>query len=1007
MGRLNLKYSWFRKLVKSRPLRLSLSVVMLVLSVLMLASLLGIDSEKGSKLREARASVAQSLALQLSSIALVGYTGDIGTALEQVVDTNDDIIAAAIAQPNGYTFASIGDSNQLAQVNEKSTDTHMRVPIFKGDSHWGNVDVVFKPRQSLGAGFLWYAFVGVGSFLAVLFFFKRALVQLDPSRAVPGRVDSAFNLFNEGVIILDDNLRIVMANASAGALINKPADDLIGQTLDAWPWIKDEDWQATWATTLNSSLQIADRRMRLLRPDKSEGVYFVSSSVVGNNKDKRGVLVTLDDMTEVEDKTRELKAKEVTLLKLNDSLTAKNEELEVLATRDPLSGLFNRRVLMETLTIELNLAKKTNTPLSVVMVDIDFFKKVNDTFGHGVGDDVIRSVAGALDDLSREGDTVGRYGGEEFMLVAPGSRAEAVKEVAEVIRVAVMGLPEKENLPVSSLSASFGVAELGNDDTTEATIIDQADQALYAAKQQGRNCVQIYSKRTAASKQSDNENAKNTLAAGVATHSNTDSDNTVAGSSAEATSLAADAAFERIKQLEALVRQRTSDLNKLSQHDTLTGVPLRALFIQRADIEIKRCAALEKSVGVMSFEIRDYDRLASTFGHSAIEALVVEFVARLHAGLGETDTVADITEDHNLSRITGNEYGVLLAGMNSSDHAMPVVTRLRRLLSKPFLVNSEKVYIGANIGIATFPQSGDTGDKLLEYASTERVKASHSPDKVSHSFASDQLDTDSKTYIRVESDLYDAVHNQQLEVYYQPKFDLGRRAITGTEALVRWRNAEGGFNSPMDFIPIAEANGLINELYDFVLAEALRQLKAWAQVGFPDLTVAVNISAVQLRDSNLVAKTIDAIRKANVRPEQLEIELTETAIIDHRERANQTLYELRSHGVKVSMDDFGIGYTSLALLADLPIDTVKIDRSFIVAMDQSERSRAIIESIIMMAQALDLTVVGEGIEKNSQLETLDVLGCHLIQGYLIAKPLPKDEIVAFLIQQQKRPNSAA
>ena len=175
-----MKVSWFNKLAKSRPLRLSLSVVMLLLSVLMLASVLGVDGRQGSELREARASVAQSLALQLSSIALVGYTSDIGSALQQFVDSNEDIVAAAIIQPNGYALSSIGDSNQLAQVNDKSTVTHMRVPIFKGNSSWGNVDLVFKPTQSLGAGLLWYAFVGIGSFLAVLFFLNRALVQLDP-----------------------------------------------------------------------------------------------------------------------------------------------------------------------------------------------------------------------------------------------------------------------------------------------------------------------------------------------------------------------------------------------------------------------------------------------------------------------------------------------------------------------------------------------------------------------------------------------------------------------------------------------------------------------------------------------------------------------------------------------------------------------------------------------------------------------------------------------------------
>jgi len=975
--------------MQSRPLRLSLSVLMLTLSVLMLASVLGIDERRDTGLREARGSVAQSLALQLSSMTVMGQSSSIGESLRLFVEGNDDVVAASVNQPNGYTLAAIGPSAELTRVVDKSTITHIRVPVYKGDSHWGNVDVVFTPLNQIGSSLLWYSFIAICCFLAFLLFFKRALVQLDPSRAVPGRVDSAFNLFNEGVVILDDQLRIVMANSAAGELVNKSSDDLLGQSLDTWPWVKEGDWQAPWATTLHSGLDIVDKAMRLTLSDGTEGVYVISSSSVGNEQEKRGVLVTFDDMTEFERQNKELENKESSLRKLNDSLTSKNQELEVLATRDPLSGLYNRRVLMENLEREYQRAERESQPLSVVMADIDFFKKINDTFGHGVGDDVIKAVANQMALLSREYDTVGRYGGEEFMVVLPGRAAEEAKEIAERIRLAVTELPEKANLPVGELSASFGIAELTEDTESETVFIDHADQALYSAKQQGRNRVQIFSKDLPRQPKAEESQA-------VATPTKSSAPSAKNTVSAEVS----EEALARIKQLEALVRQRTSDLKKLKEHDALTGVPMRTIFLQRADFELKRCARANKSVGVMSFEIRDLVRLQATFGHAASEALVVEFVARLHEGLRDTDIVTDLTEEHSLSRITGNEYGVLLSDMHSADNAMPVITRLRRMLSKPFLVDGEKVYVGTNIGIAVYPQSGETPEALLECASSERVKAAQSPDKVSHSFASKQMDNQSHTYIRVESDLYDAIHKNELEVFYQPKFDLSQQTVVGMEALVRWRNADGGFNSPMDFIPVAEANGLINELYDFVLAESLRQIKTWEHIGFQNLTVAVNISAVQLRDPNLVAKTMGALQRANVDPSMLEIELTETAIIDNRERANQTLHELRSSGVKVSMDDFGIGYTSLALLADLPIDTVKIDRSFIVAMDQSERSRAIIESIIMMAQSLSLTVVGEGIETNSQLTTLDALGCHLIQGFLISKPLPKEELVTFLVQHQ-------
>jgi len=964
---------------RSRPFRLALSALMLTLSVIMLSGVLGVDERGNTGLREARGSVVQSLALQLSTVTLVGNTSDVADALRQFVSSNDDVVAASVAQPNGFSIASVGSSAELSLVKDKSTITHLRVPVFKGDSRWGNVDVVFKPTSEWLSTLIWYAFIALGCFTAYILFFKRALVQLDPSRAVPGRVDSAFNLFNEGVIILDDHQNIVMANSAAGKLVSTSSDNLVGKTLDSWPWVKDENWKSPWAETLMSGNPIVDKPLRLTLPDGSTGVFVTSCSPVGNNEEKRGVLVTLDDMTVYERQNIELEKKETALLKLNDSLQVKNQELEVLATRDSLSGLYNRRVLMENMDREFQRAKRENTPLSVVMADIDFFKKINDNYGHGVGDDVIKAVAGVMDVMSREYDTVGRYGGEEFMMVVPGQNAVEAKKVAERIRIAVTELPEKEQLPVSELSASFGVAELNTDAETEADFIDFADQALYVAKQQGRNQVVIFSKTMKKNESSEGQSEK-------ANEAEKDSDQVVES-------------FKRIKQLESLVKQRTSDLEKYKLHDTLTGVPLRTLFLQQVEVEIERCTRADKSVGVLSFEINDIERLISTFGHSATEALVVEFVARLHNGLRDTDKVAEITTDHNLSRITNNEYGVLLSDMHAPENAMPVITRLRRLLSQPFLVGEDKVYLGTSIGIAVLTKNGESADRLLENATAERVKASKSPDKVSHSFASESMDKQARTYLRLESELYDAVHNQELEVFYQPKFDLASQVITGVEALARWRNADGGFTSPEDFIPMAEANGLIVELYDFVLAESLSQIKRWDDINHSDLSVAVNISAVQLRDPNLVDKTLQALRQAHVKPHQLEIELTETAIIDNREQANKTLHDFRDNGIKVSMDDFGIGYTSLALLADLPIDTVKIDRSFIVTMESSERRQAIVESIVKMAKALNLTVVGEGIETASQLDKLDQIGCELIQGYYISKPLPKDDLVSFLVQQ--------
>ena len=310
---------------QSRPFRLALSALMLTLSVIMLSGVLGVDERGDTGLREARGSVVQSLALQLSTVTLVGNTSDVVDGLRQFVSSNEDVVAASVTQPNGYSIASVGSSAELSLVKDKSTITHLRVPVFKGDTLWGNVDVVFKPTSEWLSTLIWYAFIALGCFTAYILFFKRALVQLDPSRAVPGRVDSAFNLFNEGVIILDDNQNIVMANSAAGKLVSISSDNLVGKTLDSWPWVKDENWKSPWAETLMSGNPIVDKPLRLTLPDGSIGVFVTSCSSVGNNQDKRGVLVTLDDMTMYERQNIELEKKETALLKLNDSLKVKNQ----------------------------------------------------------------------------------------------------------------------------------------------------------------------------------------------------------------------------------------------------------------------------------------------------------------------------------------------------------------------------------------------------------------------------------------------------------------------------------------------------------------------------------------------------------------------------------------------------------------------------------------------------------------------------------------------------------
>jgi len=392
--------------------------------------------------------------------------------------------------------------------------------------------------------------------------------------------------------------------------------------------------------------------------------------------------------------------------------------------------------------------------------------------------------------------------------------------------------------------------------------------------------------------------------------------------------------------------------------------------------------------------------LLSTFGYAQCEELFKEVLDQMQAGIRTTDLVSVLSAEHLLSRITSNEYAVLLSSLTDTTSAMIVVTRMKHLLSEPFMLTGEKVYVGASIGVSISSTDDQCADNLLREANEARKSAAFKKEKISHVFALKQLHAESDDYIRLESDLHDAIDKATIQTWFQPKFDLKKNRIVGMEALLRWNHETRGFVSPELFVAMAESNGLIDKLSQRVLEASLQQIIVWRSMGLDDLRVSINISPSQFRAATLVDYTLQQMRQAGVEGSQLEIELTETSVLENPEQTRLDLARLQEAGVGVSLDDFGTGYTSLSLLSELPLNVVKIDRSFVSPIEESARSRAVVGSVISMAHALNLRVVAEGIETNAQLEILQQLGCDEVQGYLICRPQPADEVTAFLVDQR-------
>ena len=419
-----------------------------------------------------------------------------------------------------------------------------------------------------------------------------------------------------------------------------------------------------------------------------------------------------------------------------------------------------------------------------------------------------------------------------------------------------------------------------------------------------------------------------------------------------------------------------------AQHDALTGLHNRAAFTARLERALARTPA-QSTTSLLFIDLDGFKLVNDKHGHAVGDALLREVAERLKERVRRGDLVG---------RLGGDEFTVLLTNITKPEHSADVADKLLDALTTPFTVDGKMLSIGASIGVAHYPLHAGDADTLIQCADSAMYRAKYGGKNHCQIFDGA---APVPAHGRTEARLRDALERGEFKLYYQPQLSLQSGRVEGVEALVRWEHPERGLVSPDEFIPVAERTGLIVPLGTWVLREACRQAKAWEAAGFAPLRVAVNVSALQFAQDDFVASVAGCLAESGLEARRLELEITESLLMQDVEGAVTALHRLRALGVHVAIDDFGTGYSSLAYLQKLPFQRLKIDRSFLFSLDDAPHGpseAAILTAITNLAHNLGKQVVAEGVETLAQKRFLEEIGCDTAQGFLFAKPLPAAEV---------------
>ncbi|MDD2685321.1 MAG: EAL domain-containing protein, partial [Gallionella sp.] len=425
----------------------------------------------------------------------------------------------------------------------------------------------------------------------------------------------------------------------------------------------------------------------------------------------------------------------------------------------------------------------------------------------------------------------------------------------------------------------------------------------------------------------------------------------------------------------------------LANFDVLSGLPNRYLLNDRAEQAVAQAQRHQSKVGWLFIDLDHFKNINDSLGHDVGDELLKQVALRLKACLRRSDTLA---------RLGGDEFIAVLTDVAEENEAAYVAEKMIDTLSRPFEVGESRLHITPSIGISLYPDDGETQVQLMRNADLAMYRAKDSG-RNRFAFYEEEMNAKAIKRLRLENDLRSAIGRKELLLHYQPKVCVADGSVVGMEALLRWQHPEFGFVSPAIFIPVAEQSGLINEIGDWVLRQAALQARIWQSQGYEVLPIAVNLSAVQFQQSDLVDRIQNIVRDVGLDSRYIELELTESMLLAMGDASGAaTLTRLHDAGFALALDDFGTGYSSLSRLKLLPVQCLKIDQSFVRDIASDPNDKSIVSATAVLAHALGMKVIAEGVEHRDQLEFITEMGCEEYQGYLFSQPVASDEAIRFL-----------